>query len=227
VRSDTALHLLEPGRAVITLAPRVVKDVGSISGVHRLQDQWYLGATRGTEFHLQRANDDQLESVATYPLYGRVATTLISSVHGDQLALWQRADGAGWHVYPLDGDTFEPGPPLHLPRELLSRVPPPCEPGRPGWVVAAGVPLTDSNVSESNTHIDFSGGAERLETKRLTARLILDDGLVCVDALAAIADGKIPEDLRLDVEPRSRGTLPLTVTNPLDDARWPFACRAQ
>ena len=157
-------------------------------------------------------------------MYGRVVTQLVRSVHGDELALWQKSSGLGWHVLPIDLETFEPAPALFIPIERLGSVPPLCDPGRPGWLAVAGVPLTDSGVSESNTHLDFSGGAEGLRTKRLTARVVIDETGVCVDALSALSERSIPTDLDTQNEEARRAALPLTVMDPSNDARAEFRC---
>ena len=86
------------------------------------------------------------------------------------------------------------------------------------------MPLTDVSLSESNTHLDFTGSAEGLRTKRLTARLVVDDGGVCVDALAALVDGASPAEIRPEHRDERLGALPLTVTDPTDERRWAFRC---
>ena len=223
VRSESSLHLVDRDRSVTTLRSGSV-DLGTISGAYEVNDRWYLGASRAEQFQLYRIEQGRLELMATYPLFGRVVTQLIRSVHGDELALWQKSSGLGWHVLPIDLDTFEPGPALFVPLERLGSVPPPCEQGRPGWLAVAGVPLTDSGVSESNTHLDFSGGAEGLRTKRLTARVIIDENGVCVDALSALSDGVVPNDVQGGSHEKQRAVLPLTVTDPSSDARVEFRC---
>lgn len=227
VRSDNALHLLRPGRAITTLGPRTLQQLGSVAGVHEVAERWYLGATRGAQFHLYEVRNGKAERLRSYPLFGRVPTRLISSVHGDELALWQRSDGSGWYVFPLDAETFEPQSVVHVPQSLLAGAPPACPLDRPGWVVASGVPLTDSGASESNTHLEFRGGAEGLATKRLQARLVLDHDFVCVDALSALLEESPSAALRLEPDSSPPESLPLVVTNPLDDARYSFACSPQ
>ena len=200
-------------------------DLGVVTGVLSLGDRWFLGATRAEQFHLYRIDGDEPVLVATYPLLGRVSAQLVGSVHQDELGIFARSSGSGWQVFPIDLDSFEARPPVHVPLEALGGVPPACEPGRPGWLITAGVPLTDGSVSESNTHLDFTGSVEgRLRTKRLTARVVLDEGGLCVDALAALVDGAAPRAARVEARERRRGALPLTVTDPLDERRWSFRC---
>ncbi len=224
VRSESSIHLLEQGRSITTLEPGIVSDLGIVAGAYAINERWYLGTSRAEEFQLYRVNQGKPELVASYPLLGRVVTQLISSVQGDELALWIKTSGSGWYVFPLDRESFAPQPPLHLPPERLGRVPSACEPGRPGWLAIAGVPLTETGVSESNTHLDFSAGAEGLHTKRLTARVVMDEGGVCVDALAALTDGQPPGELSVARQRAPRGALPLTVTDPGDERRWAFHC---
>ena len=225
VRSENRVHLVQRDRAVITLDSSKVPELGVVTGVLALGDRWFLGATRAEQFHLYRIDGDEPVLVATYPLLGRVSAQLVGSVHQDELGIFARSSGSGWQVFPIDLDSFEARPPVHVPLEALGSVPPPCEPGRPGWLITAGVPLTDGSVSESNTHLDFTGSMEgRLRTKRLTARVVLDEGGLCVDALAALVDGAAPRAARVEARERRRDALPLTVTDPLDERRWSFRC---
>jgi hypothetical protein len=224
VRSESSLHLIDRDRSITTLGAGSANDIGAIAGAYVVDDRWYLGTSRAEQFQLYRVDQNKPKLVASYPLWGRVVTQLVRSVHGDELAIWQKASGLGWYVYPIDLETFEAQAPSHVPIERLGQVPPPCEPGQPGWIGTAGVPLTDAGVSESNTHLDFTGGAEGLRTKRLTARVVINEGGVCVDALAALADGQAPRELHGDDRSTRRGSLPLTVTNPTDERRWSFRC---
>jgi hypothetical protein len=225
VRSESSFHLIDGQRSITTLEPGAGNELGTVAGAYEVGDRWYLGTVRAEQFQLFRIEQGKPELVAAYPLWGRVVTQLVRSVQGDELGLWQKSAGAGWYLFPIDLQTFEAKPALVVPSERLAMVPPPCEPGRPGWIVASGVPLTDNALSESNTHVDFSGGAEALRTKRLTARVVIDEGGVCVDALAALIDGPPPAgELHVEGRARQRGAIPLTVTDASDDRRWPFRC---
>lgn len=224
MRSESSIHLVERERAIITLDLRQLPELGVVSSALAIGDRWYLGATRAEQFHLYRIDADKPELVGTYPLLGRSLTQLVGSAQGDELGIWARSPGSGWQIFPIDLDDFEAQPPLHVPIDALGGVPPRCDGGRPGWRVIAGVPLTDTSLSESNTHLDFTGGAEGLRTKRLTARLVVEDGGVCVDALAALVDGARPADMRAATRDERPGALPLTVTDPADERRWAFRC---
>ncbi|HTV25463.1 MAG TPA: hypothetical protein VMG12_42500 [Polyangiaceae bacterium] len=224
VRSESSIHLVERDRAIITLDLRQLPDLGVVTGALAVGDRWYVGATRAEQFQLYRVDADKPELVGTYPLLGRAMTQLVGSAQGDELGIWARSAGSGWQVFPIDLDDFEAQPPVNVPLDALGGVPPRCEPGRPGWLAVAGVPLTDVSVSESNTHLDFTGSAEHLRTKRLTARLVIDDGGVCVDSLAALVDGASPGEIRPEHRDERPGALPLTVTDPTDERRWAFRC---
>jgi hypothetical protein len=224
VRSESSIHLLERDRAIITLDLSRVPDLGVVTGAQSVGDRWYLGTTRAEQFHLYRVDGDRPELVNSYPLFGRVTTQLVGSAQGDELGIWTRSSGSGWQVFPIDLGTFEALPPVHVPVDALGGVPPACAPGRPGWMMVAGVPLTEVSVSESNTHLDFTGSAEGLRTKRLTARVVMDETGVCVDALAALVDGSVPREIRAEQRQPRRSALPLTVTDPLDERRWAFRC---
>jgi len=223
VRSESSLHLLDRDRSIMTLQAPSSGDMGAPAGAFAIHDRYYMGASRAEQFQLYRVEQGKLELVATYPLWGRIATQLIGSVQGDEFGLLQKSSGAGWYVVPIDLETFEPRPAFHVSNQELGRVPPRCEPGRPGWSVVSGVPLTDSAISESNTHLDFSEGAAGLTTKRLTARVVMDESGLCVDALAALVDTRSREAPRPDPRAR-RDALPLVVTDPVDDRRWAFSC---
>jgi hypothetical protein len=218
------VHLLDRERGITTLLPPAGVDLGALAGAYEVGDRWYLGATRAEQFQLYRVEEGRLELLGTYPLYSRVSTQLIRSVQGDELALWQKSSGSGWYVTPLDLETFEAKPAFHLSPASLGRVPPRCAAGRPGWLGVSGVPLTDASASESNTHLDFSGEAEGLRTKRLQARVVIDESGVCVDALAALSDGPAHVELRAPEAGGERTGLPLVVTDPTDDRRWAFRC---
>jgi hypothetical protein len=224
VRSESSIHLVERDRAIITLDLGKLPDLGVVNSALPIGDRWFVGATRSEQFHLYRVDGDRPELVGTYPVLGRAMAQLVGSVHGDELGIWARSQGTGWEVFPIDLESFTVQPPVFVPLDKLGRVPPPCEPGRPGWLAVAGVPLSEASLSESNTHLDFTGKAEGMRTKRLTARVVIDEGGVCVDALAALVDGPGPGEL--SVEPRGprRGALPLVVTDPTDERRWSFRC---
>jgi hypothetical protein len=224
VRSESSLHLIGRDRSVSTLLAPSAGDLGALAGAQEVNDRWYLGASRAEQFQLYRVEQGKLDLLATYPLWGRISTQLIRSVRGDELGLLQKSSGGGWYVLPIDLETFEPKPGFHIPNDVLGRVPPRCAAGRPGWLAVSGVPLTDSALSESNTHLDFTGSSAGLRTKRLTARVVLDESGVCVDALAALVDGPPGSDSKSnDVTPGRTG-LPLVVTDPTDDRRWGFSC---
>jgi hypothetical protein len=224
VRSESSIHLVERDRAIISLDLGKLPDLGVVTSALPVGDRWYVGATRSEQFQLYRVEGDRPELVGTYPVLGRAMTQLVGSVQGDELGIWSRSQGSGWQVFPIDLDSFEVQPPVTVPLEKLGGVPPPCEPGRPGWLAVAGVPLGDASVSESNTRVDFTGKAEGLRTKRLTARVVLDDGGVCVDALAALVDGPSPGELTIERREPRRGALSLVVTDPTDERRWAFRC---
>jgi hypothetical protein len=224
VRSESSIHLIERDRAIVTLDLGKLPDLGVVQSALPVGDRWYVGATRSEQFQLYRVDGDRPELMATYPMLGRATAQLIGSVQGDQLGIWARSQGSGWQVFPIDLERFEVQPPVHVSLGKLGQLPPPCEPGRPGWIAVAGVPLTDTSLSESNTHVDFTGKAEGLRTKRLTARVVIDEAGLCVDALAALVDGPSPGELTVEPREPRRGALPLVVTDPVDERRWAFRC---
>jgi len=227
VRSESTLHLVGRDRSITTLLAANSGDLGTLAAAHEVNDHVYLGAARAEQFQLYRVDQGKLGLLATYPLWGRITSQLIRSVQGDELAILQKSSGAGWFVIPIDLETYEPKPGFHVANDVLGRVPPRCDSGRPGWLAVSGVPLTDSAISESNTHLDFAAGAAGLRTKRLTARVVMDEAGLCVDALAALVDGAAGSEPKSNDVNTTRAGLPLVVTDPADDRRWGFLCSPQ
>jgi hypothetical protein len=188
---------------------------------------WYLGSFKNKTVSIHRVSDGQLSRLGQYPIYaedGRVAVRLIQNTEANALAVWERSSAAGWYLFPIDRDTGEAGPALSLPLASLGRPPPACPSEQSGWAMVSSVPLTASGRSESNTQIQFSGGAEGLRTKALRARVIVDDAGICLDALAARADGSLPTTTRLEVGHARAGSVHMTVSDESNDLRWGFRC---
>jgi hypothetical protein len=177
--------------------------------------------------------EGQLALLGQYPIYaedGRVAIRLIQNTEANALAIWERSSAAGWYVFPIDRETGEAGPALSVPLASLGRPPAACPTEHSGWTMVSSVPLTASGRSESNTQIQFSGGAEGLRTKALRARVVVDEAGICLDSLAARADGELPAATRLEVGHTGAGavhvagTVHMTVSDESNDLRWGFRC---
>jgi hypothetical protein len=225
--SEPSLHLIDEGRPVVSLPSKAVTELGSPAGAVKVAGTWYLGSFKNKMASVHRVSEGQLTLLGQYPLHaddGRVAVRLIQSTDQSEIALWQRSSASGWFVFPLDRDSGEPAPALTLPLASLGRPPPACAAERAGWTMVANVPLTASGRSESNTQIQFSGGAEGLRTKMLRARVTVDDAGICLESLAARADGELPRAARLEVGHARAGSVHMTVSDDTHDLRWGFRC---
>lgn len=225
--SEPSLHLIDEGRPVVSLPSKAVSELGSPAGAVKVAGTWYLGSFKNKTASVHRVSEGQLTLLGQYPLHaddGRVAVRLIQSTDQSEMALWERSSASGWFVFPLDRDTGEPAPALTLPLASLGRPPPACAAERAGWTMVANVPLTASGRSESNTQIQFSGGAEGLRTKMLRARVVVDDAGICLESLAARADGELPRAARLEVGHARAGSVHMTVSDETNDLRWGFRC---
>lgn len=225
--SEPSLHLIDEGRPVVSLPSKTVTELGSPAGAVKVLGTWYLGSFKNKTASVHRVSEGQLTLLGQYPLHaddGRLAVRLIQSNDQREIALWERSSASGWFVFPIDRETGEAAPALMLPLASLGRPPPACAAERAGWTMVANVPLTASGRSESNTQIQFSGGAEGLRTKMLRARVVVDDAGICLESLAARADGELPRAARLEVGHARAGSVHMTVSDDTRDERWGFRC---
>ncbi|HVZ32722.1 MAG TPA: hypothetical protein VG963_09870, partial [Polyangiaceae bacterium] len=95
VRSETFSYLVDRDRSIENLLPASGAELGTLAGAQQVGDRWYLGAVHAEQFQLYRVETGKLELVGSYPLWSRLPTQLVRSVHGDELALWQKSSGAG------------------------------------------------------------------------------------------------------------------------------------
>jgi hypothetical protein len=225
--AEPSLHLIDEGRPVVSLPSKQLNELGSPAGAVKVLGTWYLGSFKNKTASVHRVSEGQLTLLGQYPLHaddGRVAVRLVQNTEQNEIALWERSSAAGWFVFPLDRETGEPAPAVTLPLASLGRPPPACAAERSGWTMVANVPLTASGRSESNTQIQFSGGAEGLRTKMLRARVVVDDAGICLESLAARADGELPRAARLEVGHARAGSVHMTVSDESHDLRWGFRC---
>jgi hypothetical protein len=225
--SEPALHLIDEGRPIVTLPAKAVAELGSPTGAIKVLGTWYLGSFKNKTVSVHRVSEGQLTLLGQYPIHaddGRVAVRLIQNTEGNALAIWERSSAAGWYVFPIDRDSGEAAPAVTLALARLGRPPPACPTEHSGWTMVSHVPLTSSGRSESNTQIQFSGGAEGLRTKALRARVVVDDAGICLEALAARADGELPRAARLEVGHARVGSVNMTVSDESSDLSWGFRC---
>ena len=88
-----------------------------------------------------------------------------------------------WYVLPVDPDTGDLDEPVRLfGSDLEGQIPDRCAPDRDGWVVNTDLSLAPA--------VQVISGAQT-NVSSIELRLRLDPGSVCVDAIAARADGLV------------------------------------
>jgi hypothetical protein len=225
--SDTSLHLLEAEHPIVSVAGKVIAELGVPSGAVKVGGDWYLGSLKNRAFSLHRVSGGELVRVGQYPLFaddGRVSARLIRNTSGDTLAIWERSSALGWYIFPIDLETGEARPPRYVPIGQLGRMPKACSTEQAGWEMVANVPLSASGRSESNTRVEFSGAAAGIRTKALRARVLVVDDEICLSALAARSDGELPLAPRLELGQPRAGSVPMTVSDESNVVRWGFRC---
>jgi hypothetical protein len=226
--ADTSLAVIERDRAITVVRNANEFPLDEANGTVKVGGRWYMGSVPAPRsFQILAIDAGVLSTVATYPRYtdDRDAR-LVRSVHGDALGIWvigrgqhgSRSGGDNWFVYPLGPDAREAGPPVVIDHGALSRAPSPCEPDEDGWVIPY-------SISPSITKIDFSGTNEPPSLARLEARLVVHDGAVCLDALAAQVDGGPERDtFSPRASAKQKRSVELALTDRATDKRLGFRC---
>ena len=128
-------------------------------------------------------------------------------------------------MLPIDPEEGTLGDPISLGRKDLGGVPPPpCEARQDGWHV-------DTSFG-SAPYLELLDGRGNLGS--IEARLRLDPGAVCVDALAAVIDGTFTKEAakRAAVKPDAKAgasarSVSLAATEKGTGRRWAFRCTAR
>jgi hypothetical protein len=195
-RGTSELFMFEEDRPLQVVRNAASSGIGELAGVARLGTDWYVAAAlRAQAFHVFRVEGGQLRPFAELPDRRRsyagegYLTRLVRSARGDALGIWVqvaklRGSSTSWYIYPLDLRTGRAGEPIELEPAQLGTVPPACADDASGYVLQGPLPV--------EPYFAFTGSAEALRTSAAEARLIVDGtGALCVDQLAAVADGPL------------------------------------
>jgi hypothetical protein len=153
---------------------------------------------------------------------GEYAPKLMRRARGEGLGLLvQGAPGfdqmiRDWYVLPLDPDEGELGDPVRLVgSDLEGQVPPRCPGDADGWMVN-----TDLSLSPAVRVV----GPALASLSAIELRLRLGPGTVCVDAMAARAEGMPSASATLAAGSAEVPTLPLVATDSSSGRRWLLRC---
>ncbi len=217
---STELHFIEEGGATTSVGNT---GFGPIAGVVKVQKTWYFGSQEGNRFHVYRMRNGAVEDFADFPIGDPVAPMLSRNTRGTGLALVLRAPAGTWHVYPLS-ETGAAEEPLVLTREMLNAEWPRCGDDALGYYVLGSLPLSRFTPNDGSEVLTFEGVPSEWKAEAVTARTIVSATTQCVDALAArLASTREPMVLSSKLPPKS-GSIPLTVTDRLNDVRHGFQC---
>lgn len=223
-RSRTELHLIEKGKAVMSIAGA---SVTALTSVVKTVGGFYLGEQEGERFRVYSAKGGRLERVADFPLPSVFKARLARSTDGQQLSVWIRSRTGDWYLYPLrlENGEVELDEPLVFDRTLLNQKAAPCDAGAEGWLVSHWLPLTRESASGSSSGLRFRGTPNGLRTSNAIAKVILNHQSVCVSALAAQtqADRGTLRALGRQL-PKSGQTVPLVLSDRIHNVRAGFRC---
>lgn len=216
----TELHFIEEGGATTSIGNTAF---GPISGVVKLQKTWYFGTQEGNRFHVYRVRNGVVEDFSNFPIGDPVAPLLSRNTRGTGLALVLRAPAGTWHVYPLS-DAGEASEPIVLTREELNAEWPRCSDDALGYYVLGSLPLSRFTPSESAEVLSFEAVPSEWKAEAVTARTIVSATSRCVDALAARLASNQEAVMLAPHPPPTSGSIPLTITDRLNDVRYGFQC---
>lgn len=216
----TELHFVEEGAATISIGNT---SFGPVSGVVKVQKAWYFGSQEGNRFHVYRVRSGVVEDFADFPVGDPVAPMLTRNTRATALGLLLRAPAGTWHLYPLteSGQAMEP---IVLTRDVLNREWSRCEDEPLGYYVLGSLPLSRFTPSDGSEVLSFEGVPEEWKAEAVTARTIVTANSQCVDALAARLASTQPSVISSPRVPPGSGSIPLTVTDRLNDVRHGFQC---
>lgn len=217
----TELHFIEEGAATISVGNT---SFGPVSGMVKVQKAWYFGSQEGNRFHVYRVRNGVVEDFADFPIGDPVAPVLTRNTRATALGLLLRAPAGTWHLYPISesGQALEP---IVLTREALNSEWPRCEDEPLGYYVLGSLPLSRFTPSDGSEVLSFEGVPEEWKAEAVTARTVVTTNSQCVDALAARLASNQPNVISSAHVPPSSGTIPLTVTDRLNDTRHGFRCK--
>lgn len=216
----TELHFLEEGGPTVSVGNT---SIGPLAGVVKVQKTWYFGTQEGNRFDVYRVRNGILEEFAHFPVGDPVAPQLTRNTRGTALGLVLRAPAGTWHIYPLseDGQAEEP---LVLTRDELNAEWPRCLDDELGYYVVGALPLSRFTPNDGSDVLGFEGVPEEWKAEAVTARTVVSNAVHCVEGLAArLASTSETTTLTARVPPKT-GSIPLTLTDRLNDVRYGFQC---
>lgn len=217
----TELHFIEEGAATISVGNT---SFGPVSGVVKVQKAWYFGSQEGNRFHVYRVRNGVVEDFTDFPIGDPVAPVLTRNTRATALGLLLRAPAGTWHLYPIS-DSGQALEPIVLSRDVLNREWPRCEDEPLGYYVLGSLPLSRFTPSDGSEVLSFEGVPEEWKAEAVTARTVVTTNSQCVDALAARLASNQPSVIASAHVPPHSGSIPLTVTDRLNDVRHGFQCK--
>lgn len=216
----TELHFIEESSATTSIGNT---SFGPIAGVVKVQKTWYFGSQEGNRFHVYRVRNGNVEDFADFPIGDPVAPWLSRNTRGTELALVLRAPAGTWHVYPLS-ETGEALDPIVLGRDTLNTEWARCDAEALGYYVVGSLPLSRFTPNDGGEVLTLEAVPVEWKAEAVTARTIVSATSRCVDALAArLATTREPVVLTSQLPPKT-GSIPLTLTDRLNDVRYGFRC---
>jgi hypothetical protein len=216
----TELHFIEEGNATVSVGNT---SFGPLSGVVKVQKTWYFGTQEGNRFHVHRLRNGVVEAFADFPVGDPVAPLLTRNTRGTAVALVLRAPAGTWHIYPLSASGVVEEP-IVLNRDQLNTEWQRCADDELGYYVVGSLPLSRFTPNDGSDVLTFEGVPSEWKAEAVTARTIVSASTHCVDAMAArLASSGETVVLSRSVPPKA-GTIPLTITDRLNDVRHGFQC---
>lgn len=216
----TELHFIEEGGPTVSVGNT---SFGPLAGVVKVQKTWYFGTQEGNRFEIYRVRNGLVEEFAHFPVGDPVAPQLTRNTRGTAVALVLRAPAGTWHVYPLS-ENGEAAEPLVLSRDQLNAEWPRCLDDELGYYVVGVLPLSRFTPNDGSDVLSFEGVPGEWKAEAVTARTVVSDSVHCVEGLAArLASSEEARVLTARVPPKT-GTIPLTLTDRLNDVRYGFQC---
>jgi hypothetical protein len=226
--ASTQVAVIERDRAVVVVRNSDDFVFDRVAGVAKVGGRWYVGVVPGPRaFQILAIDAGTLVPVGTFPRYADDAPArVVRSASGAALGIWvvgkgrqgTRGGGDTWFVYPVDTRSGEAKAPVVVSSDALSHTPAVCEPDTDGWVLV-------HDVNPSIARADFQNVTEVPTVGRMEARMVANEGGICLESLAAQVDGDPPRDLKArGAVTRSRRGAPLALTDRATDRRWGFRC---
>lgn len=217
----TELHFVKQGQPISSWGNA---ESTHIDGVVEVRNQWYFAAHEGSALHVYLTEQGKPRLWGRYPVSSGSKPTLIRTTDGEQLGILLRSRRGSWYIYPLN-DEGRPQQPLTFTREILNQESGVCPAARQGWLVRAPLPLTRLSGANDVHVLDFAGLPDRTRAQAVLAKVVLNDGQLCVSQLAAqLASSQAWTAAPARQRPPVADSIPLTLTDRSSDTRYGFRC---